>query len=216
MVAGLGKPDAAKGMVDRAAAIPTNRGGVKAAAAMFFLQHGDPQRAASLAQDAASAAEKLGPHAGRATTLQNAARVLLATGQRAPALAVFQKAVEAAGHSAWELQSMGIGIAQIALESNDRELFVIALRALTRARDLLPDAATIRVDLAQVAYATGDTITAATEMQRAAELGPDNPTLAQQCSDLLAELGRRDEAARWAAEAAKRQEDRKNKAAAPK
>lgn len=206
MTAALGKTDQARTIIEQAAATQTTRGGPKAAAASALLDLGLADQARTLAGDAAQAAAKVGPHAGKGATLRQAGLVLLQTGQEAEGLRMLERSIDALGFDAWELQAASTQLAQLGLEANLPALLKLGMKGLESGRALQPDAPTLLHDLAQVYYAAGERDKAVSAMQAAAETGRTSPLLAERYAELLSEVGRTDEARKWADEARKRRD----------
>lgn len=209
MTAALGKTDLARSIIEKAAATRTTRGGPKAAAAGAILDLGVPDQARAWATDAANSAERVGPHSGKGATLRQAGLVLLQTaqaGQETEALRVLERSIEVLGFDPWELQVASTQLAQLGLEAGLPALLKLGVKGLESARALQPDAPTLLHDLAQVYYAAGEREKAVSTMQSAAETGVNSPLLAERYAELLNELGRSDDARKWAEEARKRRE----------
>jgi polyferredoxin/tetratricopeptide (TPR) repeat protein len=215
-----GDTEQARTLIDRALAIPTNRGHRAVAAAGLFVQLGDPDEASKLSHDAVERAERLGPHSGLPNVFVSAANVMVQRGRLDQAAELFVRAADAVGYSAWDLASIGLSMAQTAQAAGGiqaaqgpsesakavRALLDNAVKALEGAVELEPDASTLLHDLAQVYLFSGRTDDAVKTLERAVLAAPRNPELAGRMAQLLGHLGRPQEANRWVEEARRRLE----------
>lgn len=200
----MGDRERALDIARRATELPTRRGATLIAAASLFLQLQDAAGAADKTRRAVERARELGPHVARNSTYLRAAMIEFQLGRPAEAKALLSEAADAVGPAPWVLSEIAGLLYGYAGQTQDAQAAQLALDLLRRARDLRPDAAVIRSDLATAYFALGMTGDAATELTAAAEMAPANVVLAQRCAELFRAMGRSDEAAKWEAEAAKR------------
>ena len=204
LMAQLGDRQHALDLATRATEFPTRRGGPLMAAAGLFLQLEDVAGAAGKAERAVQRARDLGPHTARLSTFVSAAVLEFQMGRAAEAKALLGEAAASAGPAPWALSEIAGVLMGYATESGDAQAAQLAVDLLVRARDIRPDATTIRVDLAGALFAIGRTEDAAAQMKAAAEMSRTNAELPSTYAGLLRQLDRADEATKWEAEAARR------------
>jgi tetratricopeptide (TPR) repeat protein len=180
-------------------------------AASLLAQLGQRDVAADLLSTGVARAKGLGPNTGRAGSLSTAADVHARLGNSAEAAALYLEAAEIikAGRlptgRAWDLFGVAQSIWNLGSQTNNPALVHQSLALFESARELMPESALIRADLAQ-RYASFDRLDdAEREMTAAATLGDKNPQLARALSSLLAARGRPQESVQWEAIAKKRE-----------
>ncbi len=207
-LAQLGERDRAMETARRAAAIPTRRGATLVATASLFLQLQDAATAADKVRRAIERVRELGPHVARNSTYIRAAMVEFQLGRAAEAKALLSEAADSAGPAPWVQSELAGILYSYAGQAQDAQAAQLALDLLRRARDARPESSVIRSDLATVYFGLGMNDEAIAEALAAAQFAPANPAVARNCAALFRALGRSDDAAKWDAEAARREAPR--------
>ncbi|MCC6321999.1 MAG: 4Fe-4S binding protein [Phycisphaerales bacterium] len=207
---GAAMKERAVGLVERALTHAGKRGELEVSAAGLLAGLGRRDRAAELAAAGAGKARGVGAHTTQWQTLFSAGVLLARLERDDAAQGLIHEAVELLrksmgdGRSAWSL--FRIGTALMDLGAQRGQYLAEGVRALELARDDLPECGVVRYTLAMALYATERKDDAIREMTRAAELSDRNAFLARRLSELLAERGRAEDAARWEAIAKSREQ----------
>jgi tetratricopeptide (TPR) repeat protein len=130
-------------------------------------------------------------------------------------LSLLRQGTSAFAGSGWELASVGTQLRQMGSSTRRADLLNEAVVQLERARDVEPQAPSIRHDLAVAYYTAGKNEEAVRELREAAKMAPSNAFLAQRLGELLDQLGKVQEAAHWFGEAKLRGEKPEPAAATP-
>lgn len=180
--------------------------GPRMAAASLLAQASQPDAALAAASSALEASRKRGRYSGQAAALVRAGMLNIQLGKSEDGLKLVQEAVDLVRTSPWDIAPAGVGLVQAGLQTRQPKLVDAGIGMLKQARDLAPNAPTLRHDLAVALGYAGKMQEAGPELKAAAELAKHDPGLAERYSLFLRSVGEAAEADRWLAEARRRQQ----------
>lgn len=131
-------------------------------------------------------------------------QLLYGMGDRDEGLKLINKAAADLDHDPWQSLGVVAAMANIANESGDDKLFEAALEQLQALVEDHPGEPLFRHDLSGHLFSDSRYDEGLVQISTAAELGSDNPVLAERAASAFGNLGDPEAARRWLEEAAKR------------